>query len=227
MSILSPIVNGLPGSITTAVNSQLSSLPQTFNFSGNSATFAVVSAATGCFTSLLASTGGFTSVQSGSYYNATGQSLVLTPGAFVGSLASTGASTALLYNPITYRGPIVPTASGSSGYISSLTLTSPAWTKAAYSVCLSSVPSGATVKAQCLLNGTVLPDSVSMDSNLVQTGTAGLNTVALTAPPAATVLTGFSHFVSTAGSALTLSLACTPTGTCVAVGGALEVFQMQ
>ena len=187
--------------------------------------------ATATFTSLYAATGGFSSLQAGTgtfstlMGTTTGVSSLylvnalttLTTNAYVATLASTGAANPLVYSTTVNRGVA---ATGPDSFISTLTLT-PGWWRAAYSIDLASVPSNATVKAQLLSNGVVLPDSVSMEANLAPTATSGLGAITVTQPAKPATLVGFSHFALASNATLTASLSCT-SGTALVQNGSFE-----
>ena len=212
--IIPPILQGLTNALTT----QLSSYPNQFSFAGQSANFATVSANTGAYYSLTAATGSFVQVQAGTYYNSTGTQLTLESGVFCGSLASTGAGTALLYTPIVQRG--IATASSSGSYVSGLSV-GPGWYRASYSVAVPSIPPAAKMTAQLTFGGTALGDSISYASNYAPT--VGLGATAVVQN---THLAGFSHFAPSATGTVGLSVVCS-SGVCVLGGGALELYQMQ
>ena len=217
--VIPPVLNGL----TTTLNTLLSSYNNQFSFVGSSANFASVVGITGAFSSLAAATGTFvnvqsTNVQASTYYNSTGTQLTLESGVFCGSLASTGAGTALLYTPIVQRG--IATASSSGSYVSGLSV-GPGWYRASYSVAVASIPPAAKMTAQLTFGGTALGDSICYSSNYPPT--VGLGATAVVQN---THLVGFSHFAPSATGTVALSVVCS-TGTCVLGGGALELYQMQ
>ena len=219
MSLTIPtVLNGLTGN----VNSLLNAFPNQFQFAGSSANFGTVSGVTGSFYSVVAATGVFITLQANAISLGTAATTLAT-NCFVGSLASTGPATALLYNPVVARG-VITTASGA--YVSAVTVPA-GWWRGQYSVNLSSVPSNAAVKAQMMLaGGTALADSVAQCSNLPSTATSGLGAVTVTTPAQADNLSGLSHFVTTAGSTLVTVGLSTTAGVPIVSNGSLELFQL-
>ena len=214
-SIIASTLNGVVQPITNALLTQVNALPQMYSYAGTSANFLSVSSLTGSFTSLLCATGTFGSVQSNGYYNSSGTQLSQTNSFYVGSVASTGASTTLLFNTVLNRNFTVGTTGAS--YVSSITIPSGSWCRASYSLPISTMPPSSKLTANFVFNGAALADSLSLESNLPQmTGLGAINAVAST-----TTLSGACHFVASTTAPLQLSLANT-TGTCVIGGGSIE-----
>ena len=206
-----------PGSITPQMNALLSGLQNQFAYAGSTSSFGLVQGISGAFTSLSSATGMFGSVNAPSYYSS-GQLLTSNPGVFVGSLASTGAGT-MLYNPIMSRGTgVTPSYTGT--LVNGLAL-SAGWNRAQYSIALS-VPSGATVRAQCVLAGTTLADSQSQQSNIAPTSSIGVVTAAVQS----TTLSGSTHFVNASTGASFAVTLTSSAGVPVVSSGSLELFQL-
>ena len=207
--------------VTTQINTLLASLPNQYQLAGSTSSFAVIQGITGSFTSLGAATGSFTSVVGANYYNSASQLLTTNPAVYVGSCASTGAASQLLYTTIMTRGTITPSYTGSSTTLVNGLALSPGWTRAQYSLALT-IPAGSTVKAQCSLAGTVLSDSLAQQSNIAPTSSIGVVTAAVQSGS----LIGVTHFVNpTANASFTVSLTST-AGVPVVSSGSLEVFQL-